>query len=133
MVEYISEKNFINDAYFEREFYPKYVTDIKSFKEYKKLENIIKNNNLQILFSYVKDETKFYIQYEVGFKVCDEKGEMLSVSIKSKFWDSLGNLLSFFPVLNYNKLTKRIVVSEIDKKELAEDCQLFIEYLDYIY
>lgn len=133
MVEYMAKKNFLNDACFERELYQKYVTDIKSFQEYKELENTVKRKKLQILFSYSKEETIFYIQYEVGFKICDEKGDMISVPKESNFWDYLGNLLSFFPVANYNKLTGKVVVSEIEKKELAEDCKLFIQYLEDIY
>ena len=132
-MEHMAEKNFLIDVYFERELYQKYIIEIKSFQKYKELEDVVKRTNLQILFSYAKEETCFFIQYEVGFKICDKNGEMISVPKESKFSDSLANLLSFFPVVNYNKITRKIRVSDIDKKELDEDCNLFIEYLWEVY
>ena len=54
---------------------------------------------------------------------------MLSVPTSSPFWDELNNLLSFFVVAVYKKRTKEWILSEIDQNELAEDCDLFMEYL----
>lgn len=73
------------------------------------------------------------MQYDVGFEICDENGCMISVPQESPYWDYLGNLLSFFPVVTYHKRTKRMVISEIDKEELTEDCELFIDYLRSAY
>ena len=133
MVDDMAKKNPINDVCFEKEYYQKYVTDLKSFQKYVDLEEVVKKHGLKISFSYVKDETKFYMQYEVGFEICDENGDMISVPKESPYWDYLGNLLLFFPVVTYHKLTKKMVISEIDKEELNEDCQLFIEYLNKAY
>ena len=133
MVDDLAKKNSINDIDFEKDYYQKYVNDIMSFYKYEDLEEVVKQCGLQILFSYVKEEAGFYIQYEVGFEICDEKGNMISVPKDSNFWDYLYNLLSFFPVITYHRLTKKLVISEIDKEELARDCQLFIEYLNKEY
>ena len=133
MVDDLAKKNSINDIDFEKDYYQKYVNDIISFSKYADLEEVVKQCGLQILFSYVKDDTEFYIQYEVGFEICDEKGNMISVPKESNFWDYLYNLLSFFPVITYYKLTKKTIISEIDKEELTEDCQLFIDYLRSTY
>ena len=132
MVDYVAEKNKVNDIFFEKTFYQKYVADIKTSSKYQELEKIVANNNLQILFSYCKDDNKRFIQYEVGFEICDSDGKMLSVPTNSRFWDQLYNLLSFFPVIAYKKRTQKLFTFEIDQAELEEDCTLFIEYLEDI-
>ena len=130
MVDYMAKKNLmIDDAYFEKEFYPKYVADIKSYQKYKELEELVKSKNLCILFSYAKEEKRSYIQYEVGFEILDRNGDLVSVSKESKNWDCLYNLLSFFPVVNYNKLKKNLVVFEIDAEQIDEEITPLIEYL----
>lgn len=133
MVDDMAKKNFINDIDFEKDYYQKYVNDIMSFSKYADLEEVVKQCGLQILFSYVKDDVGFYVQYEVGFEICDEKGNVISVPKESIFWDYLYNLLSFFPVITYHKITKKTIISEINKEELSEDCQLFIDYLRSTY
>jgi hypothetical protein len=133
MVDDLAKKNSINDVRFEKEYYQKYVTNIKSFQKYIDLEEVVRQYGLHISFSYAKDESLFYTQYEIGFEICDGNGNVISVPKESKFWDHLYNLLSFFPVITYHKLTKKIFISEIDKKELATDCQLFIDYLRSAY
>ena len=133
MVDNMAKKNPIDDACFEKEYYQKYVTEIKSFQKYVDLEEVVKKYGLQILFSYAKDDNTCCLQYEVGFEICDENGCMISVPEESPYWDYLGNLLSFFPVVTYHKRTKRMVISEIDKEELTEDCELFIDYLRSAY
>lgn len=129
----MAKKNSINDIDFEKDYYQKYVNDIMSFSKYADLEEVVKQCGLQILFSYFKDEAGFYIQYEVGFEICDENGDMISVPKESSYWDYLYNLLSFFPVITYHKITKKIIISEINEEELSEDCQLFIDYLRSTY
>ena len=133
MVDDMAKKNFINDIDFEKDYYQKYVNDIMSLSKYADLEEVVKQCGLQILFSYVKDNVGFYIQYEVGFEICDAKGNVISVPKESIFWDYLYNLLSFFPVITYHKITKKTIISEINKAELSEDCQLFSDYLRSTY
>ena len=125
------QKNTINDTFFENDFYQKYISDIKLSSKYQELEKIVsKKDNLQILFSYCKDEKKRFIQYEVGFEICDKNGNLISVPKDSIYWDRLYNLLSFFPVLSYQKTTRKLLLFDIDQAELDEDCQLFIEFLE---
>lgn len=128
-MDYVVDKNTVNDIFFENTFYQKYVSDIRTSSKYQDLAEIAVNNNFQILFSYCRDESKGSIQYEVGFEVCDRDGKMISVSPNSCFWDRLNNLLSFFPVVTYEKRTRKLFSFEIDQVELEEDCQLFIDYL----
>lgn len=125
------QKNTINDLLFENDFYQKYISDIKLSSKYQELEKIVsKKDNLQILFSYCKDDSKKKIQYEVGFEICDKNGNLISVPKDSIYWDRLYNLLSFFPVLSYQKTTQKLLLFDIDQAELNEDCQLFIEFLE---
>lgn len=125
------QKNTINDLLFENDFYQKYISDIKLSSKYQELEKIVsKKDNLQILFSYCKDESKKKIQYEVGFEICDKNGNLISVPKDSIYWDRLYNLLSFFPVLSYQKTTQKLLLFDIDQAELNEDCQLFIEFIE---
>ena len=130
MVDYVADKNTINDVFFENAFYQKYVSDIIASSKYQDLQKIAANNNLQILFSYCRDESNRSVQYEVGFEICDENGKLISVPPNSYFWDRLNSLLSFFPVIVYEKRTRKLFSFEIDQTELEEDCALFIEYLE---
>ena len=59
MVDNMDQKNTINDLLFENDFYQKYISDIKLSSKYQELEKIVsKKDNLQILFSYCKDDSK---------------------------------------------------------------------------
>lgn len=125
------QKNTINDLLFENDFYQKYISDIKLSSKYQELEKIVsKKDNLQILLSYCKDDSKKRVQYEVGFEICDKNGNLISVPKDSIYWDRLYNLLSFFPVLSYQKTTQKLLLFDIDQTELDEDCQLMIEFLE---
>ncbi len=125
------QKNTINDLLFENDFYQKYISDIKLSSKYQELEKIVsKKDNLQILLSYCKDDSKKKVQYEVGFEICDKNGNLISVPKDSIYWDRLYNLLSFFPVLSYQKTTQKLLLFDIDQTELDEDCQLMIEFLE---
>lgn len=128
-MEYVVETNTVEDLFFKNTLYEKYISDIKSSSKYQSLENMVRKTEFQILFSYCKDCRKRVVQYEVGFEICDNGGKLLSVPTSSPFWDELNNLLSFFVVAVYKKRTKEWILSEIDQNELAEDCDLFMEYL----
>ena len=129
MVGLFAEKNLLSDDAIRSEYYEKYLAKIKANSEFQKMENIVGECGLQIAFYFYKDVGGLTIQYNVGFEVCDESGETLTVPTDSRFFDILNCLASDFPVVVYKKLRKKLVLFEIDEKELSEDCKLFSEFL----
>lgn len=129
MVGLFAEKNLLSDDAIRSEYYEKYLAKIKANSEFQKMENIVGECGLQIVFYFHKGVYGLTIQYNVGFEICDESGETLTVPADSRFFDLLNCLASDFPVVAYKKISKKFVVFEIEQKELDEDCRLFSAYL----
>lgn len=129
MVGHFIEKDLLSDNAIKSEYYEKYIAVIKSNIEFQKMEEIVKESGLQIVFYFHKDIYGWTTQYNIGFEVCDESGEALVVPTESILFDILNCLGSDFPVVAYKKIRKKLVVFEIDQKELDEDCRLFSAYL----
>ena len=124
-----AEKNLLSDDAVRFEYYDTYVAKIKSNVEYQKMASIVNECGLQIVFYFLKDVFGRTVQYNIGFEICDETGETLTVPADSRFFDILNCLASDFPVVVYKKISKKFVLFEIDQKELDEDCRLFSSYL----
>ena len=125
----MAKTDTLNDDIFKVDYYDEFVAQIVSNKEYQRLEQISKARGLQIIFGFSKMEDWFSIQYDIGFKICDDNGQLISVPGSSRFYDHLYNLISDFPVAVYHKFSKRIEVLTIDQRELYDDCKLFSDYL----
>ena len=126
----MAKTDLLNDEIFKANYYNKVVAQIESNIEYQRLARVSNERGLQIAFGFSKMEDRFSVQYEVGFEICDTKGKLISVSKSSKFYDYLFNLISYYPVVLYHKLFRKIVVLTIDEEELSCDCKLFSDYLD---
>ena len=129
MVDGMVKRNFLNDDIFKADYYDEYGAAIKSNVEYQRMESIANAMGLRIIFGFSNKENWFTTQYEIGFEICDAEGKLIAVSKTSRFYDHLFNLISYFPIVSYQKLKKKLIVFAIDDEELCNDCKLFFDYL----
>ena len=130
MVDIMANENLLSDCNFEIFIYPKLISKIKLQSKFQELDKIATEKGYRVIFKYYKEETRRKIIFEVGFDICDENGKTVSVPLTAhtKFYD-LGELISYPYGACYKKRTQKIDLIE-DEKELCEDCQIFIDYLN---
>ena len=123
-----SKKAIINDELFEKEYFEKYVKEIRSWEEYKELERIINNTNYTIKLEYSSGKSFRRIYYDIDFGVYDELGNLIAIPEDSEFYDYSFHLCASAGVLSYNTRSHKIIEA-FDSDELRIGIVNAIDYL----
>ena len=125
----MAKTNILNDEIFKTDYYAEFVSKIKSNIEYQRMESVVNEKGLKVIFGFSKIEDRFTTQYGVGFEIHDVENIMISVPQTSRFYDYLGNLFFDFTAVVYHKFSKKIAILAINDEELCDDCKLISAYL----